>query len=352
MPGSFDQELYDILAEKYSEYIKLSENIYHLDVETVKELATNVINYITENKIHKHIFIKMIRDAASYNIKKINSYNELISLISPGEKIEVNLSIYEPGSILSIVLEDNPKKIHKLISKNQINGDSVIEGKTLLEWCCHHGASNCFRLITSLGTKITPKCVEESFISQDNNIIYDCLHNIEPTDACLENAIFVHNDDLTINLLDRHNKKLTLESVVNSLNLKFFFHYLCQIPRDENPLAHILKFGLPTLFTDLVAAGFDIMATQANKDTSFVSASLLDDADHFAKLIANGANINAVDDYGVTPLIAAIQNGNNTFAKKLIEAGADTSLADHDGKTAIDYAKKHENNEIIQLLTK
>jgi hypothetical protein len=61
----------------------------------------------------------------------------------------------------------------------------------------------------------------------------------------------------------------------------------------------------------------------------------LDDRVADEMLLAAGAKVNTVDEYGETPLTLACDTGNETLIKELVEAGADVNATRWDGATAL-----------------
>jgi ankyrin repeat protein len=68
--------------------------------------------------------------------------------------------------------------------------------------------------------------------------------------------------------------------------------------------------------------------------------------------LLRGANMNAVDRFGMTPLLyaASINHGDTAVMQKLIEAGADTSAKNKEGLTAFDLAKSYHHDAMVKLL--
>jgi ankyrin repeat protein len=73
-----------------------------------------------------------------------------------------------------------------------------------------------------------------------------------------------------------------------------------------------------------------------------------------ARLLENGANVNARDIRGMTALMftAASDNQNLDAARLLIAKGADVNIKSNDGETALDWARKAGNPKMIALLEK
>jgi|GEM_PF-2933247 ankyrin repeat protein len=74
------------------------------------------------------------------------------------------------------------------------------------------------------------------------------------------------------------------------------------------------------------------------------------DAETVAELVAQGADVNAVDRYGQTLLMKQAQFGNADLVRVLAENGADLRATDADGFTAVDLAVKCGQTNAIALL--
>lgn len=82
--------------------------------------------------------------------------------------------------------------------------------------------------------------------------------------------------------------------------------------------------------------------------TDLHKAVQLNDFSWARDLIANRANLNAVDEFGATPLHCAALANHLEMCRLLIAAGADLTCVDVDSQTPIDYA--FESPEIQALL--
>jgi ankyrin repeat protein len=69
-----------------------------------------------------------------------------------------------------------------------------------------------------------------------------------------------------------------------------------------------------------------------------------------ALLVRAGANVNAVNRYGVPPLVQACTNGNAAVVKLLLEAGADASTTMKGGETVLMLAARSGNAEAVKAL--
>ncbi len=79
--------------------------------------------------------------------------------------------------------------------------------------------------------------------------------------------------------------------------------------------------------------------------TALVYAALADDLDSVKALLAAGADINQVTDYGWSPLLVATQNRYYKLATFLIDHGADVNLANKGGWTPLYLATDNRNIE-------
>jgi ankyrin repeat protein len=68
------------------------------------------------------------------------------------------------------------------------------------------------------------------------------------------------------------------------------------------------------------------------------------------RLLADGANVKATNDYGATPMSEAAVVGNVQVLKKLLGAGADVESANADGQTALMVIARTSNVEAARLL--
>ncbi len=67
-------------------------------------------------------------------------------------------------------------------------------------------------------------------------------------------------------------------------------------------------------------------------------------------LLANGANVNSRDTWGMTPLYRAAQAGSSAYISLLLESGADVLAATNQGMTALWVAVQHERPDLVTQL--
>lgn len=69
-----------------------------------------------------------------------------------------------------------------------------------------------------------------------------------------------------------------------------------------------------------------------------------------ARLIAHGADLNAMTIYRETPLHMAAKNGFNHTTNELLRLGADKNVKDFLGNTPLHWAARHGHTEIVYIL--
>jgi ankyrin repeat protein len=92
------------------------------------------------------------------------------------------------------------------------------------------------------------------------------------------------------------------------------------------------------------------LVAQGDGATALHWASYRDDLEAAARLIRNGANVNAANDLGATPLWAACQNGSAAMTRLLLDAGANPKTALLSGETPLMTAARSGQAEVVRLL--
>ena len=91
-------------------------------------------------------------------------------------------------------------------------------------------------------------------------------------------------------------------------------------------------------------------ATEQTGNTPLHDAVLKGNLDEAAKLLDDGADVNAANDQGNTPLHFAALSGSADAVTLLVDKGADEAAANQDGKTALDIARDKKNDTVIKAL--
>jgi hypothetical protein len=101
----------------------------------------------------------------------------------------------------------------------------------------------------------------------------------------------------------------------------------------------------------LLAKGAEVNAIIKGKGTALHWAALTGRSDVVELLIRSGANLNANDDkYGATPLHLAAYKGNKGAVQTLLNAGADPYAKDKDGDTPLDNALAGGHRDVADLI--
>src|SRR5262245_46084747 len=96
----------------------------------------------------------------------------------------------------------------------------------------------------------------------------------------------------------------------------------------------------------------DVSAKDPDGTTALHWAVYRNDADQVTKLIKEGANVNAVNEFGATPMSEAAVTGNVKVIEALLKAGADPESPNADGQTALMVLARTSNVEAAKLLLK
>jgi len=91
-------------------------------------------------------------------------------------------------------------------------------------------------------------------------------------------------------------------------------------------------------------------STKPTLTISIHQAALDGDLSQVSMHLANGLDVNTMDEEGRTVLMYAAYNGHTEILKKLIEKGAVINLADNYGRTALMMASSGPYTEAVKLL--
>jgi hypothetical protein len=116
------------------------------------------------------------------------------------------------------------------------------------------------------------------------------------------------------------------------------------------PLHYAAYAGKETIASDLIAAGADVNAQNADGFTPLHLAAQEGRVAVAGALIAHGADLNAQEKQGWTPLHFAAQEGHAEVARLLIDRGADVNRREHAGLTPLAVATKEKMSAVADLL--
>jgi hypothetical protein len=118
----------------------------------------------------------------------------------------------------------------------------------------------------------------------------------------------------------------------------------------NNELLSAASSGDTAAAARLLGEGADVDAKNNQGDTALLLAAKSGKIDTARLLIEKGANIEAKNNVGETALIAACTSGHAEIAQLLVEKGAATDARDDGGATPLMYAGLGGNTAIIDLL--
>ena len=100
----------------------------------------------------------------------------------------------------------------------------------------------------------------------------------------------------------------------------------------------------------ILARGADVNAVDNDGDAALHGAAQSGDVEIIRMLLDKGANPNAQNKQGGTPLMWAAVYGHTDAARVLLNRGADPSLKDNDGITAVEWGVRNKRESVVQLL--
>lgn len=100
----------------------------------------------------------------------------------------------------------------------------------------------------------------------------------------------------------------------------------------------------------LLALGADVNAVDNDGDAALHGAAQSGNVEIIRMLLDKGANANAKNKHGGTPLMWAAVYGHTDAARALLSSGADASLKDNDGITAVEWGERNKQDSVVQLL--
>mmetsp|Transcript_55864 Transcript_55864/g.103415 ORF Transcript_55864/g.103415 Transcript_55864/m.103415 type:complete len:188 (-) Transcript_55864:22-585(-) len=99
-------------------------------------------------------------------------------------------------------------------------------------------------------------------------------------------------------------------------------------------------------------SGLVARSAGAGGTTSLMEAAHLGDVEALQKLLKDGTDINAQDDYGWTALRYAVRSDRYIAAEALVDAGADLNMPSSSGRTPLMSAAANGLDDMVRLLVK
>lgn len=114
------------------------------------------------------------------------------------------------------------------------------------------------------------------------------------------------------------------------------------------PLMLAVRLGPPALVKELLRAGADIHAVNADGNQALWLACVGENAENIKLLIDAGIDIQHVNINGATPLMFAASSGRAKAVAQLLAAGADPLFETDLGLTALDMASTKECLDLMR----
>ena len=242
-----------------------------------------------------------------FNQKLFKSYQEK----------NYTIDIHQENTIYRAIMDDDKKTLIMFTQRDDFDKDIKLysdlypnDGYSLLEICCYHRSVNCFKyLITEYGSKITPKCLQLSFLSGNPDILNECLKNQNPDQACMTNAIVAQNIDFVQFLVNEYGLEIKLWDCALFGNIQAFLVYLDTTKDINNCFINSPLFVMPSLVEYFISLGVDVNIKDDKGTTALYNSAMISNK-HIAEiLISHGADINALDSDENTVLhVAAWRN--------------------------------------------
>ena len=125
-----------------------------------------------------------------------------------------------------------------------------------------------------------------------------------------------------------------------------------QLLVQDQDLLTCLQIILHTFITPKTPIDPNVILYRTPKETILHWAAKFDEVNLIQMLIAEGAQINPINQWKETPLHYTAQWNSPKAAQILMNSGADPSVRDQYKKTALDYAKDYNHQEVLAVLIK
>ena len=116
----------------------------------------------------------------------------------------------------------------------------------------------------------------------------------------------------------------------------------------KTPRSAIGKVGMMAFLVAVTALW--TFGAYAGLNENLIEASRRGDLREVKGLLAEGANVNAKDEFGMTALIRATGEGHREVVQILLDKEADVNAKDHYGFTALKNASHRGHREVVQAL--
>ncbi|EAY20005.1 hypothetical protein TVAG_402610 [Trichomonas vaginalis G3] len=312
--------------------------------------------HLTEIKSNSTIFNYFVYK--EYGIV-LDDENKSDSEFGRYEDENYSLEVHEENTVYRAIMNDDKQSLIIYAERPGFDKDQSLKSEfypfnapnSLLELCCYHGAVNCFKLLRSkFNSEITKKCLWNSFLGGNQEIMSECLKIQSPDYECMRYAIISHNVDFITFLMNEYEIAIDLYHCGYYNNLQAFLIYLDQTLDMHKCLVYSPLFNIPSLVEYLIAHDAEINTKDKYGFAALHYATIKNSKEIINILIDHHANINAKDINGGTALHIATRNNNKDIAELLISNGIDINAKTNNGKTALKIAIENNYKEIEDLL--
>ncbi|EAX94900.1 hypothetical protein TVAG_382850 [Trichomonas vaginalis G3] len=315
--------LYNLKTEKEEELNLIYNKIKTEFIDSKKSLPTNIIKDILEiipyNNRYANSYLylaKLISD--EYQVKEVNNVIPISSFLFfkkygiklnksvDFEKIQFeNPDIHTENTIYRAIMYDDLKRFIAFTEKEGFNENRILKcslyphpGYTLLEFCCYHGAVDCFKFLrTKFKSEITQWCLILSFLGRNQEIMSECLKYQKPDYECMEFAIISHNIDFVAFLMNEFELRISIYDCGKYNNLAAFLVFFDQTNDINKCFAYSSMFNIPSLCEFFLSCGLSINTCFYDGRTALHCAAYNNSKETAEYLISHGANINQKDQY-------------------------------------------------------
>ncbi|EAY23524.1 hypothetical protein TVAG_071880 [Trichomonas vaginalis G3] len=329
------------LNNKYlKSYIYIFRKIYDEYFDTIKIVSNSSLKLFDENYSSDY---KIFKDS-------LNEQNQL-------------LSIFDNNPLYKAILDDDIKLFISIIESfdSDISLSSQIRNNlfpyfgtySLIELCCYYGAVNCFKyLILERKSKITSKCLLNSFLSGIPDILNECLKYFKPDLKCMEYAISLHNIDFTCFLNNEFGIKIDTNKCIKYYNLQALAVYIDKT-KDVN-IGYVMSplFNIHPLSEYFILHGSKINSKNKDWKNALHYAAMKNSKEIAKFLVSKNIDISARDINGFTALHYAVKFNSIETLETIVSNSSSINFTDVDGSTALHNAARNNNMEILEMLIK
>ncbi|EAX93138.1 hypothetical protein TVAG_302780 [Trichomonas vaginalis G3] len=373
------KKLYMLKSCNETEIFKLYDDIKNKIIETKILLPSRVLTIITDACLYNNRYTrsywtlcKKLIEEYHPNQIQFNSHifyyfyykeygvifdKHIQRSIDKYEHFKISLDAHEKCTIYGAIMNDDKELLiwftetsrfmHSKILKSDFYPNNSNLGYSLLELCCYYGSFNCFKFLrTKFNSKITPKCLQFSFLGGNPDILSECLKFEKPDKECMKYAIISHNIDFVTYLMNEHQIQIDIKLCNEFNNIEASFVYLDQTKNIFDWLHFSSIFRIPSLWEYLISKG---IPKNKNDNTVLQLAVAENEKEMVEFLLLHGADIDAANNNGKTPLILAMKNRYFDIAKYLVEHGANVNAVDNKGNDAINLAIDYNHIDLFKL---